>query len=68
MSNLNNKHLPSDLDSLTKKDLVEIFHIHMEEMQLAQKLIATLEGEKQALVSLIIRNAYGEAEVKGCDV
>ncbi len=33
MSNINNKHLPSDIDSLTRKDLVEIYHIHAEEYQ-----------------------------------
>jgi hypothetical protein len=43
VSDLNNKHLPSDIDSLTRKDLVEIYHIHVEEMQTAQKRIAGLE-------------------------
>ena len=43
MSDLNNKHLPSDIDSLTRKDLVEIYHIHAEEMKAAQKQIAELE-------------------------
>jgi hypothetical protein len=43
VSDLNNKHLPSDIDSLTRKDLVEIYHIHVEEMQTAQKRIADLE-------------------------
>ncbi len=33
MSDINNKHLPSDIDSLTRKDLVEIYHIHAEEYQ-----------------------------------
>ena len=43
MSDLNNKHLPSDIDSLTRKDLVEIYHIHVEEMQTAQKRIAEFQ-------------------------
>jgi wobble nucleotide-excising tRNase len=46
VSDLNNKHLPSDIDSLTRKDLVEIYHIHVEEMQTAQKRIVELEEEK----------------------
>jgi hypothetical protein len=29
-----NKHLPSDIDSLTKKELVEIYHMQVEEYQL----------------------------------
>ena len=45
MSDLNNKHLPSDIDSLTRKDLVEIYHIHAEEMKAAQNSIAELEKE-----------------------
>lgn len=44
MSNLNNKHLPSDIDSLTRKDLVEIYHIQVEEHQKMIKRIAELEA------------------------
>ena len=29
-----NKHLPSDIDTLTKKELVEIYHMQVEEYQL----------------------------------
>lgn len=32
-----NKHLPSDVDKLTKKELVEIYHIQVEEYQLLVK-------------------------------
>ena len=39
MSDLNNKHLPSDVDKLTRKDLVELFHIQMAENQELLKLI-----------------------------
>lgn len=33
MSNTNNKHIPEDLDSLTRKDMVELFKIQVEEHQ-----------------------------------
>ena len=42
------KHLPSDIDNLTRRELVEIYHIHAEEYQLALKQIAEL-GAKLAL-------------------
>jgi hypothetical protein len=54
VSDLNNKHLPSDIDSLTRKDLVEIYHIHVEEMQTAQKRIADLEDKLQ-MASLLCK-------------
>lgn len=53
MSDLNNKHLPSDIDSLTRKDLVEIYHIHAEEFQKLQQA----NNEAQSLIGLL------EAEV-----
>lgn len=33
MSSLTNKHLPSDIDSLTRKDLVELYYIHADEFR-----------------------------------
>lgn len=33
MSDINNKHIPEDLDSLTRKDMVELFNIQIEEHQ-----------------------------------
>jgi hypothetical protein len=60
VSDLNNKHLPSDIDSLTRKDLVEIYHIHVEEMQTAQKRIVELEKEVQELTNQLIAMHKGE--------
>lgn len=50
MSDLNNKHLPSDIDSLTRKDLVQIYHIHAEEFQ-------KLQAENEKLKAQNIRLA-----------
>jgi hypothetical protein len=50
MSDLNNKHLPSDIDSLTRKDLVELFHIQMAENQKLVKQVAELERERDELI------------------
>jgi hypothetical protein len=40
-----NKHLPTDIDKLSRKELVEIYHIHAEEMQKALSRIAELEKQ-----------------------
>ena len=48
MSNLNNKHLPSDISSLTRKDLVEFSKIQMEEYK---KLLEENEQLKAELAT-----------------
>lgn len=58
MSDLNNKHLPSDVDKLTRKDLVELFHIQMAENQELLKRITELKEEKRRLI--LTRNQKGE--------
>lgn len=45
MSNINNKHIPEDLDSLTRKDMVELFKIQVEEHQGFIKEIESLRTQ-----------------------
>ena len=45
MSNINNKHIPEDLDSLTRKDMVELFKIQVEEHQGFIKEIESLSDQ-----------------------
>lgn len=45
MSNINNKHIPEDLDSLTRKDMVGLFKIQVEEHQGFIKEIETLRTQ-----------------------
>lgn len=45
MSNINNKHIPEDLDSLTRKDMVELFKIQVEEHKGFIKEIETLRTQ-----------------------
>ena len=45
MSNINNKHIPEDLDSLTRKDMVELFKIQIEEHQGFIKEIESLREQ-----------------------
>ena len=68
MSDLNNKHLPSDIDSLTRKDLVEIYHIHAEEMQTAQKRIAELEEAMNEIVEAVLDNRSKQVTGKTLNV
>ncbi len=49
MSHINNKHLPSDIDSLTRKDLIEIYHIHVEEYQ-------ALLAENERLLNAVVED------------
>ena len=45
MSDINNKHIPEDLDSLTRKDMVELFKIQLEEHQGFIKEIESLREQ-----------------------
>ncbi|QGZ13128.1 hypothetical protein [Alteromonas phage XX1924] len=45
VSNINNKHIPGDLDSLTRKDMVELFRIQLEEHQGFIKEIESLRTQ-----------------------
>ena len=38
-----NKHLPSGIQKLSKAELIDIYHVHVEEYQAASKRIAELE-------------------------
>ena len=66
MSNLNNKHLPSDIDSLTRKDLVAIYFIHVEEYQKATKHIAELEEREKHLLQVIYNASRVSFEAGAC--
>lgn len=48
MSDLNNKHLPSDIDSLTRKNLVELWLIQAEEHK---KMLAEIEQLKAQIAT-----------------
>lgn len=49
MSDLNNKHLPSDIDSLNRKDLVELYHIQVAEHQ---RMLKELEQQQAQIEQL----------------
>lgn len=57
MSNINNKHIPEDLDSLTRKDMIELFKIQVEGHQ----------GFIKEIESLRTQLANANERVKRCE-
>ena len=61
MTDLNNKHLPSDINSLTRKDLVEIYDIHAEEFR---KLLAENAELRDMLKILVDGDSINDSSIE----
>ena len=58
-----NKHLPSDIQKLSKAELIDIYHVHVEEYQAASKRIAELEREKERYEKLLISLKHDKSKI-----
>lgn len=57
-----NKHLPSDIESLTRKELVEIYHIHVEEFKALSETVAQKDAEIAELEKQLKPRLFWDAD------